>query len=91
MSKKGHVTVHHIEMYLGEKLKKRKLEALKDKFVKEIKEEQEDLKNYKKDFDDYVYESEYNIYLERNEKNLEVLDALKKIFPEDEELGRLEI
>lgn len=91
MSKKGHVTVHHIEMYLCDKLPKRKLEALKDKFKKELKREQEDLKEYKQKFDDYVYEDEYNIYLERNEKNMEVLDALKKIFPDDEELEKLEI
>ncbi len=91
MSKKGHVTVHHIELYLEEKLKKRKLEALKDKFVKEIKREQEDLEEYKKKFDDYVYEDEYSIYLERNEKNIGVLEALKKIFPEDDELKKLEI
>lgn len=91
MSGKGHVTVHHIEMYLGEKLSKRKLGELKEKFKKELKNEQEDLEEYKENYDSYVYEEEYKIYMERNEKNIEILDALKKIFPEDEELGRLEI
>ena len=91
MSGKGHVTVHHIEMYLGEKLPKRKLEALKEKFKKELIREKKDLEDYKKNYDSYVYEEEYKMYIEKNEKNIEILDALKKIFPEDEELKRLEI
>lgn len=91
MAGKGHVTVHHIEMYLGEKLSKRKLGDLKDKFKKELKSEKEDLERYRKEFDEYVYEEEYKIYMERNEKNIEILSALKKIFPEDKELERLEI
>lgn len=91
MSGKGHVTVHHIEMYLEEKMSKQKLQVLKDKFKKELIREKGDLAEYGKNFETYVYEAEYKIYLERNEKNIDVLGALKKIFPEDTELQKLEI
>ncbi len=91
MSGKGHVTVHHIEMYLEEKISKRKLQGLKDKFKQEILQENSDLADYEKNFESYVYEDEYKIYLERNEKNIDILEALKKIFPEDDELQNLDI
>lgn len=91
MSGKGHVTKHDIEKYLCEKISKRKLSLLKDRFKKELILEKSELEKYREDYEDYVYEDEMKIYLERNEKNIEILDALKKIFPEDTELSELEI
>ncbi|WP_319205325.1 hypothetical protein [uncultured Ilyobacter sp.] len=91
MSSKGHVTKHDIEMYLCEKISKRKLKTLKDKFKKEILLEKEELERYRQTYEEYVYEDELKIYYERNEKNIEILDALQKIFPEDAELSKLSI
>ncbi|ADO82531.1 hypothetical protein [Ilyobacter polytropus] len=91
MSSKRHVTKHDIEMYMCEKISKRKLKALKDKFKKEILLEKEELEKYRLTYEKYVYEDELKIYNERNEKNIEILDALQKIFPEDIELSQLSI
>ncbi len=91
MSRKGHVTKHDIEMYLCEKISKRQLNSLKDKFKKEIYREKSELDKYREKYEGYIYEDELKIYLERNEKNIEILDALQKIFPEDRELSELKI
>ncbi len=91
MGRKGHITFHDIELYLEGRIKKRKLEGLKDKFKKELKNEKKELERYREDFDQYVYEDEFVMYLERNEKNIIVLDALKKIFLDDKELNEIEI
>jgi uncharacterized protein YqkB len=91
MSVKGHVTKHDIEKYLCDKISRIKLGVLKDKFKKSILLEKLELERYRKEYEKYVYEDELKIYMERNEKNIEVLDALKKIFPEDVELSKLNI
>lgn len=88
---KSHITKHSIEMYLCGNLKKEKLEQMKEKFKKNLLNEQKDLRSCRSEEDEYICQEQYITYLEQNIKNKEILIALKKIFPRDSELNKLEI
>lgn len=87
MSKKSHIGWHDIELYLKEKLGKIELSEKKDHLVAEILEMKEDLISVKGE--PQLYKVEFEIYKERIEKNREVLEGLKLIFPEDANLYKI--
>ncbi len=87
MSKKSHIGWHDIELYLKEKLGKIELSGKKDHLVEEILEMKNDLVNYKNE--PQLHKVEFEIYKERIEKNREVLEGLKMIFPEDKDLAKI--
>ena len=84
MAKKSHLSWHDIELYLKEKIEKRELEQKKNHYINELNEIKKDLLEYKED--ESLYSVEYSLYKDRLEKNREVLEGLKMIFPEDTDL-----
>ena len=84
MSKKIHIGWHDIELYLKEKVDKEKLSEKKDHLVKELFEMRNELNNYKEE--PQLYEVEKELYKGRLEKNIQVLEGLMLIFPEDKKL-----
>ncbi len=87
--RKGHITWHDIELFLEEKLEKKDLIQLKDKYKKYLKSEWDELERIKLDEDDFVCECEMGDFLKKATEEEKLLNALKLIFPEDSEIGDL--
>lgn len=85
--RKGHITWHDIELFLEEKLEKRDLMKLKDRYKKYLKHEWEELERAKVDEEDFICEYEMKDFLKKADEEEKILNALKLIFPEDGEIG----
>lgn len=89
MSKKMKLTWHDIDLYLEEKISKDELAFKKEHFLQELEELKDDYKNYIKCNESNLSKIEWEIYQEKLEKNKNILNALKLIFPDDFSLNEL--